>query len=185
MAKLITAIFGAGVFGSIVALRNFIGIILVMIVSTAIFKSDIVDYIKQSSKQEHEQKLAQINFETEKLKIDAEAKAQNDAKVKAEYDRVQAEIVRKEKEQKLIKDKLDSDRRAKEEQQKQLYALQQKAQEKVCADYLKEYRAVLICAIEPTNAKLCAPGYTGVSWLNYSKTIKQNASSNGCYTHTW
>lgn len=185
MGKLITAIFGAGIFGSIVAMRKYVGIALVMIVSSLFFKADIVDYIKQTSKQEHEQKLAEINLETERMKVEAEARAKSELKQKEEYEKEQQELARKEKLKKTAQDKLDQEKRVQEEQRNKLANLQQKAQEKICDDYLKEYRAVLICSINPNDSKLCAPGYTSVSWLNYSKTIRYNAGSNGCNHHNW
>jgi len=64
-----TAIFGAGVLGSVIALRTYVGIALVMMVTTCSFKADIIDYIKDSKRQAHEEKMAQITAETDKEKI--------------------------------------------------------------------------------------------------------------------
>ena len=63
-----TAIFGAGVLGSVIALRTYVGIALVMMVTTCSFKADIIDYIKDSKRQAHEEKMAQIAAEADKEK---------------------------------------------------------------------------------------------------------------------
>jgi flagellar biosynthesis GTPase FlhF len=183
MVKLITAIFGAGVFGSIIALRKYVGIVLIMIVSTMIFKADIVDYLKQSSKQQHEEKLAQLNFENERMKIEAEknkmeaeAKAQREQKEKAEIEFYQKEVARMKKEE---EQKQKIERQKREAQQQESEALKKAALDSVCNRYENDYKRQMFCAATP-NHHTCQQGYTPATWYNGAMTSRSYAVQMKC-----
>lgn len=76
MNKWIAAFFGAGFFGAILALRTYLGIALVLMVTTCSFKADILNYIKESKEQAHQERLAEIQAQTVKAKLDADEKTQ-------------------------------------------------------------------------------------------------------------
>lgn len=162
MVKLITTIFGAGFFGSIIAMRKYLGIVLIMMVTTTIFKADIVDYMKQSSKQSHEEKLAQINFETERLKIETEARIAREQKEKLElelYNKEQ-ERLKKEQEQKLKAERIKAEAKQHETEMAKKAAL-----DSICNRYESDYKRQMFCAATP-NHHTCQQGHTPVTWYN-------------------
>lgn len=176
MGKLITTIFGAGIFGTIISMRKYFGIVLVMVVSTMIFKADIVDYMKQSSKQQHEEKLAQINLETEKMKIEAEAKLKQELQ-----EREWQEQARKEKEQ---KEKQEQERQLKIKQQQEKVQLENEkmklaAQKSICDRYENDYKRQMFCSATP-NHHTCASGYTPVTWYNGAMASRSFAIEAKC-----
>jgi len=191
MFKLLTAVFGAGFFGSLIAMRKYLGIALIMIVSATIFKADITDYIKQSSKQSHEERLAQINLETEKFKIEAEAKALREAKEKAEVEFYQKETKRLEQEQKLEQEKKDKAIKAANEKIRIANALEENkrieekelwrsAKTKMCSEFQRQYVNMLKCAVNSTNPQLCEQGHDANSWFKWASGERVKAINSGC-----
>jgi len=114
MSKFITAVFGAGVLGSVFALRTYLGIGLLLMVTTCSLKTEVVEYIKDSKIQAHEQRLAELNLETERVKAEISERLRFEAEEKANAELAQKENIRIEKERKQAQEK---ERVRKEKQQ--------------------------------------------------------------------
>jgi len=198
MGKLITAIIGAGFFSSIIAMRKYFGIILVMLASTMIFKADIVDYIKQSSKQSHEERMIQMNVEAEKFKIETEAKQLREAKEKAEIEfyqketkRLEQEQEKKDKEKKLAEEKkfkaeteyeekLRVDKVLLENKRIEEQQLWRSAKTKMCSEFQRQNVNMLRCAVDSSNPQFCAQGHATSVWYNGAAQERVKAINSGC-----
>ena len=200
MGKILTAIFGAGIVGSLYSLRTYLGIALILMVSTCSFKADIVDYVKESRKEAHQERMVQLNVEAEKLKIELEAKQLREAKEKAEVEfyqketkRLEQEQEKKEKEKKLAQEKklkaeseyeekLRIDKALMENKRIEEQALWNSAKTKMCSDYQRSYVNLLKCAVNSTNPQLCAQGHDSATWFKSAEGERIRASQNNCNT---
>jgi hypothetical protein len=102
MGNILTAIFGAGIVGSLLTMRTYLGIALIVMVGSCTFRGDIVDYIKLSKAQEHEERMIRLNFEMEQFKAREAKQAKEEAdqkaaKAKEEADRAKQENTRQKK----------------------------------------------------------------------------------------
>jgi hypothetical protein len=99
MGNILTAIFGAGIVGSLLTMRTYLGIALIVMVGSCTFRGDIVDYIKLSKAQEHEERMIRLNFEMEQFKAREAKQAKEEAEqktreAKQETDRAKQETDR-------------------------------------------------------------------------------------------
>jgi len=99
MGNILTAIFGAGIVGSLLTMRTYLGIALIVMVGSCTFRGDIVDYIKLSKAQEHEERMIRLNFEMEQFKAREAKQAKEEAEqktreAKQETDRAKQETTR-------------------------------------------------------------------------------------------
>lgn len=97
----LTAILGAGFLGTVYALRRYIGIVLVLLVTTCSFRAPIVDYINKTQDQGHQERMAVLKAQQDQAKLNAEQQlklvtAQQEAEAQARQDLIRAdEQVRK------------------------------------------------------------------------------------------
>lgn len=190
MGKILTTIFGAGFVGSLYALRTYLGIALILMVSTCSFKSDIVDYVKESRKESHQERLAQINYETEKLKIEMAEKAKleqiqkekqaqlEQEQKRKEQEQLKKEQIRKQQEQAKLRDQEELEKKYQQEKER-LENLKRMAKLSVCTNYYNQYKSQLLCAATP-NHHTCATGYTPAQWSMGAGQVRRNAINEGC-----
>lgn len=184
MSKILTTLFGAGFIGSLFALRTYLGIALILSVSTCTFKNDIVDYVKESRKEAHQERLAQINFETEKMKIESLEKVKLEQEREQKAKQIVEEQIRKEKLEKEQFQARERERIRKEKENQiemeRITELRQKAHAKVCEEHYTRYRKLLICAYNPNDAVNCAQGYLSTVWANSASQVRATAVADSC-----
>ena len=152
---------------------------MVMLCATFIFKNDIVDYMKQSSKQRHEERLNELKLESQKLVIQAE----NQKLIELERQRLQQE---KEKQQKKVDSKPKEVEAVQEKRQTSTESLWKTAKSKMCGEYQYKYAEQLKCVVNPYHDN-CAKGYDSKAWFNSASYVRTDAINNGCNVHvdTW
>lgn len=96
MKQWITAVLGAGTLATLYSFRTYIGIGLVLMVTTCSFKPEIVNYISTSRDQAHQERMAQLQAQqaTEQLNAAQELKilqAKQAAEAQARADQLKAE----------------------------------------------------------------------------------------------
>lgn len=168
MGKIITALFGVGFFGSILAMRKYLGITLLLITFSIVFKNDIIDYMKQNNKQNHEQRLAEIKLQTEQLKI-----------VEENRKKIELEQQKKIEQEKKVQEYLLQQKKKDEQKLNHEQTLYQQAKDKMCNDFYIQYTQQLACAINSLQT-ICAQGYNSQVWFNSANQTKNQASSQSC-----
>jgi hypothetical protein len=108
MKNWLTAIFGAGVVGVVYSMRKYLGIALVLLVTTCSYKTEIANYLNTSRDQGHQERMAQLEAETAKAKLQADQElkilqAQQAADAQARADQLKADEAARRDELKLQK----------------------------------------------------------------------------------
>lgn len=71
-SKWLTLILGAGFLGTLYAFRRYIGIVLVLVVTTCSFRGPIVDYVNKTQDQGHQERMAVLQAQQDQAKLRAE-----------------------------------------------------------------------------------------------------------------
>ena len=100
--KWLTAILGAGTLATLYSFRRYLGIVLVLSVATCSFRGPILDYVNTDRDQQHQERMAELQAQNDKLKLQAEqqlklVEAQAQAEAQARQDLIKAgEVYRRE-----------------------------------------------------------------------------------------
>ena len=92
----LTAILGAGTLATLYSFRRYLGIVLVLSVATCSFRGPILDYVNTDRDQQHQERMAELQAQNDRLKLQAEqqlklVEAQAQAEAVARADRLRAD----------------------------------------------------------------------------------------------